>query len=229
MLEMPSGVSTRIGYTPTGISPFGSTRKDAYPPGAIVPFFSGASGVNEAGIVDQIFAPSPRFLPATVSVNGRPFWTPRGWRSVIRGSANSTVAPARNANSFNFIGRPRLRPPSARLEPARKPFAKRSRRRYKASPRRQIRPSPAFFHPEKTQPYKYPPNALCTRLREHPNRRHTDSLRAPRLRPRCGFHPATSRAQKSRPPAPRVAARASPLRQPSYFAGGPSNRRTECG
>ena len=57
--------------------------------------------MNEAGIVERIFAPSPRFLPVTVSVKGLPFCAPRGCKSVITGCAESLNAETINAETIN--------------------------------------------------------------------------------------------------------------------------------
>src|ERR1700676_1031499 len=72
IFEMPLGVSTRIGYAPTARSPVGSTKNVALRLSAMDPVRWGASKVKVAGILDRIFAPSPRFLPVRVRVNGRP-------------------------------------------------------------------------------------------------------------------------------------------------------------
>src|SRR6266566_1321837 len=61
---------------------------------------SGVSSVKEAGIVERIVAPSPRFLPASVSLKGLPFCAPRGCKSVITGWAERLDAETINAETI---------------------------------------------------------------------------------------------------------------------------------
>ena len=52
--------------------------------------------MNDAGSVERIFAPSPRFRPVSVSVKGFPCCAPRGCRSVITGWAERLDADPTN-------------------------------------------------------------------------------------------------------------------------------------
>src|SRR5467141_645774 len=92
-------------------------------------------------MVERIFAPSPRFLPVSVSVKGLPFCAPRGCRSVITGCAERLDAEIIDAGTTQSHTRHVI----AHLRPAvqaRSPFPTCSPSHYTAGPDRRIHQSP---------------------------------------------------------------------------------------
>ncbi len=76
-----------------------------------MPGFSGESGVNDAASVEITVGPSPRFCPAMVSVNDRPFCTPRGCSSLIDGGPAINAVAISGIARASFIAHPPTHPP----------------------------------------------------------------------------------------------------------------------
>jgi hypothetical protein len=156
MFEIPEPVSMRIGYTPGAASAFNSTRNDA--PRTIVPGVADAiTGVNVAGIVVVIRAPSPIFRPIAVSVNARPISAPRGFNSVITGAAANTACAASMATPIRSVisypQQPRQPAPGPRplapvlKAPAQTRASSPPSPRHTTAPSRQTRPPPPPRYP----------------------------------------------------------------------------------